>query len=916
MKQKQINKIRELLAKEKETFMVDDGIKMKSVSKAGYGLLQWVLAMSKYYDVAKGVEPKKKLVKELQDKKEAAEENLRNIKAELIELSEKLSTLSEQEKTQSAKLAELKEQAGQMTRKLNAASQLIEGLASERARWTKDLASMSEVKKRLVGDCLLNAAFASYAGPFNHEYRTDMLYVMWQKMVKEKNVEKTEDYKLVTLMTSDVEIASWGGHGLPSDELCVQNGILVTRSSRYPLCIDPQMQIVSWIKSKEEKAGLTVKSFNDEYVKHLELALMYGKPFLFENLDEELDPMIDPVLEKRYVIVNGQKMISLGDSELEWNEMFFMMMTTKMANPKYSPEVMGKASIINCVITLEGLAAQLLNVVVGFERPDLEEQRRKLVQQMSENKQVIKQLEDTLLRELAAAKGSILENEELINTLNSAKTKSNEINASLDIAAKTSIEIDKTRALYQKVAKRGSILYFAMAGLVNISEMYEYSLSSYLGVFDTALREAKPDKIIDNRLKNIREKMTQTMYDYTCTGLFEMHKLLFSFQMTTMIMDGDNELIHKEFDFYVKGNPSLEKVKEPSPHAWISETGWKDIQLLKALHGDLGNIIQDLKNNGDAWYNWYNSEQPEVTPMPNGYTDKVDPFKQMLIIRCLRPDRMVTATKAFIVTKLSDYYVQPPSLVYDKIFNQSNEKMPIVFILSPGADPLSDVMKLGDQLGFTGTKFKFVSLGQGMGVLAQQCIETGYQRGHWVMLQNCHLLASWLKTLEKILEMMHRPHKDFRLWLTTMPTEAFPIGILQRALKVVTEPPEGLKLNIKQSYTKITDASLDSCSHPRFKPLVYVLAVFHAIVQDRRKFGRVGWNVAYDFNESDFAISFKLLNLYMQKSFDREEPTPWETLRYLIGEAMYGGRVTDYYDRPSSIRIWKNTWAISCSMKT
>lgn len=283
--------------------------------------------------------------------------------------------------------------------------------------------------------------------------------------------------------------------------------------------------------------------------------------------------------------------------------------------------------------------------------------------------------------------------------------------------------------------------------------------------------------------------------------------------------------------------------------------------------------------------------------MPCGYKDKVDIFKQVLIIRCLRPDRIITATKAFIALRLSDYYVQPPSLVYDKIFEKSTALMPIVFILSPGADPQSDVAKLGDTLGFSGTKFKFVSLGQGMGGVAQQSIETGYQRGHWVMLQNCHLLASWLKTLEKILENISKPNKDFRLWLTTMPTDAFPMGILQRSLKVVTEPPEGLKLNIKQSYAKISDKDLDDCSNSSFRPLMYVLGFFHAIVQDRRKFGRIGWNVAYDFNESDFKISAKLLNMYLQKSFDKKEEIPWETLRYLIGEAMYGGRVTDNYDR-------------------
>eukprot|EP00434_Breviolum_minutum_P025657 symbB.v1.2.022672.t1/scaffold1992.1/size93445/3 len=348
MKGAQIKRIKELLNKEKDVF---EGEKMKSVSKAGYGLLQWVLAMVKYYEVAKGVAPKRELVNKLQQKKEEAEENLKQINKEL----KNLEIVTAERQVQSDKLKQLKEDADTMTRRLNAASQLIEGLASERKRWTEDLQKMGEVKKRLVGDCLLNAAFVSYAGPFNHEFRKEMVYVDWQERLK----TKTEDFKIETLLTSDVEVASWSGHGLPTDELCVQNGILVTRSARWPLCVDPQMQIVTWLKKKEEKAGLTVKTFNDEYVKFLELAIQYGKPFLFENLDEDLDPMVDPVLEKKTVLVNGQKMITLGDNQLEWNDTFMLYMTTKLSNPKYTPEVMGKASIVNCVITLEGLAAHL-----------------------------------------------------------------------------------------------------------------------------------------------------------------------------------------------------------------------------------------------------------------------------------------------------------------------------------------------------------------------------------------------------------------------------------------------------------------------------------------------------------------------------------------------------------------------------
>lgn len=177
-------------------------------------------------------------------------------------------------------------------------------------------------------------------------------------------------------------------------------------------------------------------------------------------------------------------------------------------------------------------------------------------------------------------------------------------------------------------------------------------------------------------------------------------------------------------------------------------------------------------------------------------------------------------------------------------------------------------------------------------------LEAGATRGHWVLLQNCHLLASWLRTLEKMLLAMTKPHKDFRLWLTTEPTDRFPLGILQRSLKVVTEPPDGLKQNMRSLYSKLDQSMLEECPHAAFRSVVYVLCFLHAVVLERRKYGKIGWNVSYDFNESDFTISRKLLSLYLYKAYeDRDEQLPWGSLKYLIGDAMYGGRVSDDYDR-------------------
>ena len=110
-------------------------------------------------------------------------------------------------------------------------------------------------------------------------------------------------------------------------------------------------------------------------------------------------------------------------------------------------------------------------------------------------------------------------------------------------------------------------------------------------------------------------------------------------------------------------------------------------------------------------------------------------------------------------------------------------------------------------------------------------------------------------------------------------------SIISSYFQVVTEPPNGLKLNLRSTYHKITNAVLSECPHPTYPALVYVLAFFHAVVQERRKYGKIGWNIPYDFNESDFRVSMQLLRTYLTKAYDLvESKAPWASLKYLIGE--------------------------------
>lgn len=165
-------------------------------------------------------------------------------------------------------------------------------------------------------------------------------------------------------------------------------------------------------------------------------------------------------------------------------------------------------------------------------------------------------------------------------------------------------------------------------------------------------------------------------------------------------------------------------------------------------------------------------------------------------------------------------------------------------MLSPGADPIQYLLGLAKNKDMT-DRLNIMSLGQGQGPIAEERIIAGRRNGDWVCLQNCHLSVSWLPKLERIQEGMvaSEVHEDFRLWLTSNPSDSFPVSILQSGIKITNEPPKGIKANLKGTYNEFKEEEYESCSKPKeFRKLLFSLAFFHAIILERKKFGAIGWN--------------------------------------------------------------------------
>ena len=146
-------------------------------------------------------------------------------------------------------------------------------------------------------------------------------------------------------------------------------------------------------------------------------------------------------------------------------------MTTLLSNPHYLPETSVKVTIINFMITSEGLQDQLLGIVVAKEKPELEEQKNQLILEGAENKRKLKEIEDKILHILTSSKGNILEDSAAIDILTVSKTISNEITAKQKVAEQTETRIDSAREVYVPVAVRSTVLFFVVSSLAVVEPL-------------------------------------------------------------------------------------------------------------------------------------------------------------------------------------------------------------------------------------------------------------------------------------------------------------------------------------------------------------------------------------------------------------------------------------------------------------
>ena len=895
---------------------------VKRVSQACFAVSCWACAMYQYDLVVKEGAPKRIAQAAAEAELAVAQEQLSGAVAELKVVEDRIAGLEASFKAANDNKQMYEDKMIQCSERLVRAGQLTAGLGGEKVRWLQTVEDLGVAYDNLVGDVLVSAGYIAYLGAFTPAYRAKIAGG-WRKLLVDLKLPYTEGCDIRQTLADPVTIRGWNVCELPTDNHSIENGIVMQKAWRWSLFIDPQGQANRFIKNlgKEaaaldsQRALMVTKQTAKDFARTLENGVRFGREVLLENIGEELDATLEPILQRNTFKAEGSTvMIKIGDSTIAYDDRFRFYMTTKLPNPHYAPEICVKVTLLNFTITPSGLADQLLGVVTEMELPELQARNLSIVRNIAKMNKELKDIQDKILYLLSNAEegAALLDNVELIDALSDAKVAGDKITIELADAEVVKANIDNTRVKYMSVAERGSVLYFCIAGLRTIAPMYEYSLQWFTSnIFRHAVASAEPDEDLEARKANLIDYVTNALYVNICRSLFERHKLLLSFLMAIRIARHGETLNETEWGFLISGTIVSTSSEEegdgeadseadagppnPAPE-WLDEQSWTQLKILNGVADfAAANFIASFAAHVDNWRGYFDDPAPQTFPMPDGWSDRLDSLQKMCVLRCLRPDKIVDAVQLYVIELMDERFVKPPPFSLSETFSASNVSSPLIFVLSKGSDPTKIFNEFAASSKMT-KKCRSLSLGQGQDRKAEAFIQWGQESGGWVYLQNCHLYVSWMNTLERLCEDVDPEacHRDYRLWLSSMPSSDFPVAVLQSGVKMTLEPPKGMRSNMRNAYYSMTDADINKTVVPGvYRKMLFALLFFHALVQERKKYGPLGWNISYSFNDTDSDISRQQLELFLNLY---PTDTPFQVLHFLTAYINYGGRVTDYTD--------------------
>lgn len=899
--------------------------KINRASSACGPLVKWACAQLNYADMLRQIEPLrselKRLEAEAEINKKKADENseiLNRLKSTIQSYEEEYGSLKYEAKM-------IEESLKSVESKVNRSMALLSSLSSERTRWDVASHEFKSQMDNIAGDVLLSSAFLAYAGFFDQQSRTT-LFDLWRAHLRQSMIKFRHDLALTEYLSSPDEKLKWQANSLPSDDLCTENAIMMRRFNRYPLIIDPSGQATKYLLNEFKDRKITRTSFlDDAFRKNLESALRFGNPLLVQDV-ENYDPILNPILNREVRRTAGRVLISLGDQDIDLSPSFCIFLSTRDPTIEFPPDICSRVTFVNFTITKSSLQSQCLHRVLKAERPDIDEKRSNQLKLQGEYQVRLRLLEKSLLQALNDSKGRILDDDSVISTLERLKLEADDISCKVADTDRVIEEVDSVSQKYNPFSIACSSIFFTMDRLNQVHNLYQYSLDFFFAILEDVLnRNVNLENVEDKskRLSIITENLFETVYKRVTRGMLHEDWTVFATLLCRIHLKVlTPELYYEQgFDCFLRNRRAVPKIasdiaakyvqnKDQSlafkPLAWLTARQNECIESLTQSNLDeFRSLSQKIDSQESDVQNWLQSSRPEMD-VPSLWDENHQStpvecaIRKLLIIQALRPDRVPAMIDIFVRSVLSSNFadsaetdVQLGPIVEKEI----KASTPVLLCSAPGYDASDRVEDLSAELSRPITS---IAMGSAEGFnQAEVAINGAAKSGRWVMLKNVHLAPQWLVQLEKKLYSLE-PNPNFRLFLTLEIHPKIPVNLLRAGRLFVYEPPPGIKANLLRTFATISPAQMMRPPIERSK-LYFLVAWFHAIVQERLRYKPLGWSKLYEFNESDLKFAVNTLDTWLDtvaqgRSNIDPEKIPWSAVQTLFGECIYGGKVDNIFD--------------------
>lgn len=835
---------------------------VQRASRACAPLFEWVCAQVKYSKVLQEVSP-------LEDEARSVQDSMLKAKARLLAAEEMAEDLKNDVEILKRKYGSLirdveviKTELEGVVGNLERCTLLMSNLTAEKERWLRGTQTYKKESTELAGNCMISSIYETYFGSVDEKQRHHLLKLLFEIM-EACLMDFDRSYNYLSDNVTLIDKLTWIECGLQNDDFFIENfHMLINSDDQVPFFYDTTHLVKNVLASLFGKKLITISFLEPGFVKRLENAIKFGTKVIIED-GEFFDPIINNLIAKTFKNVYESKTVQIGGREIDISPNFRLFICTQDTKFKLPSFSRSRLRIINFATTKGNIEMNILRRTLKQEYPEILNEKEELLKMNGGYRIKLQQLEETLLQELNESKGNILDNDVLIDTLESLKEESQEIERKLSFSDTLMYKYDALHGEYSVLGSHSVQIFTILEELSNRHWFFNISIKQFMECFDsifendTNTREIK-SMDITSRVSELIFLTYQEIYAAFSNNLDNYSKQLLALAL------------------YVSYNSQFE-----------SEQYKKDLcKLFDLLQKP---IDFAAKEDEDILIQW-----------TSDCSSKVQPF-----IKLLQQGHFNG-----ILDKITSFFKS--SIPLSKVVDM-HDSMSVVIGNDKGLDGTFMIENIARSKGKTlvtiplGTRENTES--------AERAMAKYFNSDTWIFLQNIHLSLEWVGNflLKEVYNLVNSKDWDENDTSNKRELKIFmscdlqsnlevPLTLLQHSYKYVYESvPDVLRLVKELWYADSGHGSNETINtnSSRFLQFKYQLIWLHAVIVSRTRIVPFGFSQKYDFNDCDYSFCLSYLAKVLTNSYNKQ--VDYAILRrkmiFIVNDIVYGGKMTNTQDK-------------------